>query len=161
MLAIVQGDITSIEADALVNPWNRNLIPWRLLRPHGVSGRLKQVAGSAVFNEVQKYGKLKPGQAVLTSAGQLSCKAIIHVAAIGLLGRSNLEIISSGTKNALQLAKEQGFKRVAFPLLGAGSGGVAPLEAYRVMKVEFDHFSSDFDSLLLVNYDKTLFEKLR
>jgi O-acetyl-ADP-ribose deacetylase (regulator of RNase III) len=161
MVSVLQGDITAVEADAIVNPWNCNLIPWRMLMPHGVSGRLKQVAGSAVFDEVQKYGKLKPGQAVLTSAGKLSYKAIIHVAAIGLLGRSNLEIINLGTKNALQLAKAKSFKQVAFPLLGTGSGGVSPLESYKIMRAELDRFLPDFDSLILIIFDKAMFEKLR
>ncbi len=156
-----QGDLVSIEAEAIVNPWNRNLLPWRLLRPHGVSARLKEVAGHSVFDEVQKYGPLKPGHAVLTGAGKLPYRAIIHVAAIGLLGRSSLEMIRLGTQNALQLATEQQLKRIAFPLLGTGSGGLAPQSAYEVMRNELELHLPDFDQLIVVIYDQKVYDLLQ
>jgi O-acetyl-ADP-ribose deacetylase (regulator of RNase III) len=80
---IVQGDLLSQPVEAIVNAWNRNLIPWWLLLPQGVSGTIKKKAGSKPFQELRRFGVLPLGGAVTTSAGKLPYKGIIHVAGIG------------------------------------------------------------------------------
>src|SRR5262245_9600489 len=102
---ICNGDLLDQPVEAIVNAWNRNIIPWWLLRPHGVSGAIKRRAGTAPFRELAGYGPLEPGQAVLTGAGQLPLRAIIHVASITLWGRSSDQMISAATHNALELAR--------------------------------------------------------
>jgi O-acetyl-ADP-ribose deacetylase (regulator of RNase III) len=118
------GDILDERVDAIVNAWNRNFIPWWLLLPQGVSGAIKRRGGFGPFRELSRIGVLKPGQAVLTSAGKLPFKAIIHVAALNLAWRSTPEIVRAGVENALRLADENHFASVALPLLGAGTGGL-------------------------------------
>ena len=51
---VVEGDLLDQDADALVNAWNRNIIPWWLLLPQGVSGALKRRAGTAPFRELAR-----------------------------------------------------------------------------------------------------------
>lgn len=83
--------IISQDVDCIVNAWNRNFIPYWLLLPQGVSKAIKKTAGLKPFNEVMHYGLLGLGEAVLTSAGKLPYKGIIHVAglhAFGLLLRN-------------------------------------------------------------------------
>jgi O-acetyl-ADP-ribose deacetylase len=63
------------------------------------------------------------GAAVVTTAGKLPHKAIIHVAGINLLWRASESSIRASTRNALRLATDLGFQSIAFPLIGAGSGG--------------------------------------
>jgi O-acetyl-ADP-ribose deacetylase len=122
---IVEGDLLDQDVEAIVNAWNRNLIPWWLLLPHGVSGAIKKRAGYAPFRELGRHGLLPLGGAVLTGAGRLPHKAIIHVAGIGLLWISSERSVRQSVRNALRLAGERGLRSIAFPLIGAGVGGGA------------------------------------
>jgi O-acetyl-ADP-ribose deacetylase (regulator of RNase III) len=122
---IVHGDLLDQRVDAIVNAWNRNFLPWWLLIPQGVSGAIKRRGGYQPFRELRRLGVLRPGQAVVTSAGRLPYRAIIHVAALSAWWRSSEPIIRDGVHNALAVAAEQRFASVALPLLGSGTGGVA------------------------------------
>ena len=122
---IVDGDLLDQDVEAIVNAWNRNLIPWWLLLPQGVSGAIKRRGGYAPFRELGKAGVLPLGGAVQTTAGRLPFKAIIHVAGIGFTWTSSERSVRLSTANALTLAAEASFVSVAFPLIGAGTGGKA------------------------------------
>jgi O-acetyl-ADP-ribose deacetylase (regulator of RNase III) len=78
----------------------------------------------APFKELGRLGPIPLGQAVVTSAGRLPFKAIIHVAGINMLWRSSEFSIRQSVANALRIANEQGFHSIAMPLIGAGSGGM-------------------------------------
>ncbi len=121
-LSIVEGDLLDQDEDVIVNAWNRNIIPWWLLLPQGVSGAIKRRAGKAPFREVAKHGPIPLGEAVLTSAGKLPFKAIIHVAGINMLWRASERSIRDCVRNAIRVAQENKFQSIAFPLIGAGSG---------------------------------------
>ena len=120
---IVEGDLLDQEVEVIVNAWNRNIIPWWLLLPQGVSGAIKRRGGTVPFKEVRRYGAIPLGGAVLTSSGRLPFKGIIHVAGINMLWRASERSIRDSVKNAVRLAHEKGFTSIAFPLIGAGSGG--------------------------------------
>jgi O-acetyl-ADP-ribose deacetylase len=124
-LKIVDGDLLDQDVDVIVNAWNRNLIPWWLLLPQGVSGAIKRRAGYAPFQELGKKGILPVGTAVETTAGRLPFKAIIHVVGINLLWRATDDSIRLSVCNALKLAEKAGYSSIAFPLIGAGTGGKA------------------------------------
>lgn len=120
---VVEGDLLDQDVEVIVNAWNRNIISWRLLLPQGVSGAIKRQGGTAPFKELAKHGPIPLGGAVLASAGKLKFKAIIHVAGINMLWRASERSIRDSVRNALALAHEQGFRSIALPLIGAGSGG--------------------------------------
>jgi O-acetyl-ADP-ribose deacetylase (regulator of RNase III) len=120
---VVAGDLLDQDVDVLVNPWNRNIIPWWLLLPQGVSGAIRRRAGTSPFREVRKHGSIPLGGSVLTSAGKLPQKGIIHVAGINTLWKASERSIRDSVANALQLAYASGFRSIAFPLIGAGTGG--------------------------------------
>jgi O-acetyl-ADP-ribose deacetylase (regulator of RNase III) len=122
-LSVVQGDLLDQDVDVIVNAWNRNVIPWWLLVPQGVSRAIRRRAGNAPFWELGRMGPIPLGGAVLTSAGRLPHKAIIHVAGIDLLWRSSEHSVRQCVRNALALARERGFRSIALPLIGAGTGG--------------------------------------
>src|SRR5271156_4392718 len=105
-IQIVEGDLLNQPVEVIVNSWNRNIIPWWLLLPQGVSGAIKRKAGLQPFKEVAKAGPMQLGRAVLTSAGKLPYKGIIHVAGINMLWRGSEYSIRESTKNALQVAFE-------------------------------------------------------
>lgn len=120
---VVEGDLLDQDVEVIVNAWNRNIIPWWLLIPQGVSGAIKRRAGLAPFRELARHGPLPLGEAVLTGAGRLPYRGIIHVAGINMLWRSSERSIRRSVTGALRLASEHGFESVALPLIGAGSGG--------------------------------------
>ena len=140
---VVHGDLLEQEVDVIVNAWNRNIIPWWLLIPQGVSGAIKQRAGYAPFRQLGRAGPIRLGGAVVTGPGKLPHKAIIHVAGINMLWRSSERSIRGSVRSAIELARERGFRSIAFPLIGAGSGGAREENVLRVMedelsKLEFD-----------------------
>lgn len=120
---IIHGDLLIQEVDVIVNPWNRNFIPWWLLLPQGVSGAIKKKAGFRPFIELSKVGILPLGSAVLTSAGKLPYQGIIHVAGLNAFWVSTEKSIRQSVRSAMKIVNEQGFQSVAFPLIGAGTGG--------------------------------------
>jgi O-acetyl-ADP-ribose deacetylase (regulator of RNase III) len=120
---VVDGDLLDQDVDVIVNAWNRNVIPWWLLLPQGVSGAIKRRGGTAPFREVARHGPIPLGGAVFTSAGDLPFAGIVHVAGIDLLWRASEASIRGSVRSALGLVAGRGYTRVAFPILGAGSGG--------------------------------------
>lgn len=134
---VVTADLLDQEVDVIVNAWNRNIIPWWLLLPKGVSGAIKKRGGTTPFKELARHGPMPLGSAVLTSAGKLPFKGIIHVAGINMFWRASERSIRDSAKNAARLACEKGFPSVAFPLIGAGSGGFNQEQAQALMLDEF------------------------
>lgn len=123
---IVEGDVLDQDVEVVVNPWNRNVIPWWLLLPQGVSGAIKRRAGFAPFRELARAGPIPLGGAVATGSGRLPFRAIIHVAGINLLWRSSEESIRRSVRSAMEIVKSKGYDSIAFPLIGAGTGGGSP-----------------------------------
>jgi O-acetyl-ADP-ribose deacetylase (regulator of RNase III) len=122
-LMIVDGDLLDQPVEVIVNAWNRNIIPWWLLIPQGVSGAIKKRGGLQPFRELGRIGAIPLGQAVETSAGSLPFRAIIHVAGINMFWRSSERSIRDSVRNAIALAAVRDYRSVAIPLIGAGSGG--------------------------------------
>lgn len=73
-VTVIEGDLLDQDVDVIVNAWNRNIIPWWLLLPQGVSGAIKKRGGTGPFKELAKHGPMPLGSAVLTSAGKLPFK---------------------------------------------------------------------------------------
>lgn len=131
-----------------MNAWNRNFIPWWLLWPQGVSGAIKKSAGIRPFRELSRYGVLAAGEAVITSAGRLPFRGIIHVAGLNAFWRSSEETVRECVRNALIVAGHHEFRSVAFPLIGAGTGG---LQAEFVREVMLDEISrGSFEGRVIV-----------
>ena len=122
-LKIVEGDLLDQDVDAIVNAWNRNFIPPWLLVPQGVSRAIRKRAGYAPFREVYKHGLLPVGGAVMTTAGRLPHKAIIHVAGLHAYWVASERSVRASVRNAIVVARENDLRSVAFPLIGAGTGG--------------------------------------
>lgn len=139
---VVEGDLLSQSVEAIVNPWNRNTIPWRLLLPQGVSGAIKRRAGTEPFQELQAYGRLALGAAVLTTAGRLPFRKIIHVAGINDFWQASERSIRLSVGNAIRLAEREGIASLALPLIGAGSGSFSPDKSLDAIKAELDQMES-------------------
>jgi O-acetyl-ADP-ribose deacetylase len=139
----VEGDLLDQDVDAIVNAWNRNVIPWWLLIPQGVSGAIKRRGGTAPFREVARHGPLPLGDAVATGAGRLPHKAIIHVAGINLLWTATEQSIRKSVRSAVDLAKAHRFRSLAFPAIGAGSGRFDEARSFELMRQELSSLSYD------------------
>jgi O-acetyl-ADP-ribose deacetylase len=149
-LHLIHADLLDQDVDVIVNAWNRNIIPWWLLLPQGVSGAIKRRGGTGPFKELGKHGSIPLGGAVLTSAGRLPFKAIIHVAGINMLWRASEWSIRQSVKNAMALAIDKGFQSIAFPLIGAGSGGFKPDRVKAIMEDELAKIESSMEVRLVV-----------
>jgi O-acetyl-ADP-ribose deacetylase (regulator of RNase III) len=135
---IITGDLLDQKVDVIVNAWNRNLFPWWLLLPQGVSGAIKKRAGTAPFRELRKHGVLALGQAVMTGAGRLRYKGIIHVAGINHAWLPSERSVRMSVRNALSLAEESGIQSIAFPLIGSGTGGMSQAKVLELMTQEVE-----------------------
>lgn len=147
---LVHGDLLDQDVDVIVNAWNRNIIPWWLLLPQGVSGAIKKRGGTGPFKELRKHGPILLGGAVLTSAGRLPFKGIVHVAGINMLWRASDWSIRQSVRNAIALAYENGFRSIAFPLIGAGSGGFNQERVKAVMEAELGKMDFPMEVRLVV-----------
>ena len=141
-VATVEGDLLDQDVEVLVNAWNRNIIPWWLLLPQGVSGAIKRRAGLQPFREVARHGAIPLGEAVLTSAGRLPHKAIIHVAGIDMLWRASERSIRGSVRSAMRLLDAGPYRTIAFPVIGAGSGSFEEEAALSLMLDELSRITS-------------------
>jgi len=149
-LRVMEGDILDQEVEVIVNAWNRNLIPWWLLWPQGVSRAIRKKAGNEPFKELRKHGVLPLGGAVMTGAGRLPLKGIIHVAGIGHDWIASEKSIRLSVRNALHLAQEKGIRSIAFPLIGAGTGGGKEDQVFEWMSQEAEAAGYDGDVIIVI-----------
>lgn len=148
---VVDGDLLRQPVEVIVNSWNRNFIPYWLLIPAGVSGAIRRQAGPMPFREVGKRGLLPVGEAVLTGAGRLPFKGIIHVAGLNWWWMADRNSVQLSTRNALRVFREHGFASLAFPLIGAGTGGLSPQSVQQWMQAEIESQPGK-GQVLLVRY---------
>ena len=127
-IEVYRGDIAQLELDALVNAANN-----RLWMGGGVAGALKRAGGKEIEDEAVKKGPIPIGEAIVTGAGKLKAKYIIHAAVMAQDLKTDAEKIRQATKNSLLRADELGIKSIAFPALGTGVGGFPLDECARIM----------------------------
>lgn len=130
-IKIIQGDITELKVDAIVNAANNKMV-----MGGGVAGAIKKKGGKIIEEEAVKKGPLKIGAAVFTQAGSLPAKYVIHAATMGMDFKTDEDKIRESCKNALRLAEELKIKSIAFPALGCGVGGFPLLAAAKLMAQE-------------------------
>ncbi len=118
VLELVEGDITEMETDAIVNAANTQLI-----LGGGVAGAIRRKAGPIIQAECNKIGGTFVGGAVITTGGNLKAKYVIH--AVGpRMGEGNEdEKLRNATLNSLKVAEEKKLKSIAFPAISTGIFG--------------------------------------
>ena len=153
-VTVVDGDLLDQDVDVIVNAWNRNIIPWWLLIPQGVSGAIKKRGGIQPFRELGRMGAIPLGHAVETSPGKLPFKSIIHVAGINMLWRSSERSIRDSVRHSIEIAQNRGYKSLALPLIGAGSGGGKSTKVQSIIEDELTKCPFDGE-VRIVRYSRT------
>jgi len=123
-----EGDITEIEADAIVNSANTDLILGA-----GVSGAIGRKGGKVVQDECDKIRSVPLGDAVVTAAGALKAKYVIHAVSMEIGHFTTEDNVALATRNSLRRAEELKLRTVAFPALGTGAAALAPEFSARAM----------------------------
>ncbi len=156
-IKIIQGDITGLKVDAIVNAANNKLV-----MGGGVAGAIKKKGGKAIEEEAVKIGPIKIGEAIFTPAGSLPAKYVIHAATMGMDFQTNEDKIRDSSKNALRVAEELKIKSIAFPALGCGVGGFPLLAAAKIMAQEvLKHLrenKSGLKEIIFCLYDKEAYD---
>lgn len=145
-LRIIQGDITRQQVDAIVNAANSSL-----LGGGGVDGAIHRAAGPALLAECRQLaasqGGCPTGEAVITGAGNLPARAVIHT--VGPVWRGGnqgeAELLASAYNNSLQLAAERRFATIAFPAISTGIYGYPKAAAATIALQTINQFLQQHD----------------
>ncbi len=128
-ITVVSGDITKLEVDAIVNPANSQLI-----MGGGVAGAILRAGGQQIQEQALKKAPVQIGHAVVTTAGRLKAKYVIHAPTMTRPAMAtSLGNVKAATEAALRCAQQVHAQNIAFPGLGTGVGGLAPQEAADIM----------------------------
>lgn len=128
VIEVVEGDITTLDVDAVVNAAND-----RLWMGAGVAGAIKRAGGEEIEREAVAKGPIAVGDAVATGAGRLPARHVVHGAVMGQDLRTDADLIRRTTRRSLEVAEELGARSVALPALGTGVGGFPLAECARIM----------------------------
>jgi O-acetyl-ADP-ribose deacetylase (regulator of RNase III)/ADP-ribose pyrophosphatase YjhB (NUDIX family) len=130
-IIVLQGDITELQADAIVNAANNKGV-----MGGGVAGAIKKKGGSSIEEEAVKKCPVRIGEAVFTSAGKLKARYIIHAATMGMDFKTDELKVRESCRNSLKVADGLGVSSVVFPALGCGTGGFPLLASAKIMAQE-------------------------
>ncbi len=157
-LVLVQGDITREETDTLVNAANSGL-----RGGGGVDGAIHRAGGPAILAECRKIGGCPPGQAVLTTGGNLKARYVIHT--VGPIYRDGAhgeaEILAGAYRESLKLASATKLKSLSFPAISAGIYGYPLQEAARIaLTTVLDYLKahSDIELVRFVLFGQNTFD---
>ncbi|MFQ5673816.1 MAG: macro domain-containing protein [Nitrospinales bacterium] len=127
-IELTQGDITECDTDAVVNAANSQLILGA-----GVAGAIRRKGGPAIQEECRAIGHCPVGDAVITTAGRLKAKYVIHAVGPQQGEGGEEEKLRGATRNSLQRAEERHLASIAFPAISTGIFGFPTDAGARIM----------------------------
>jgi O-acetyl-ADP-ribose deacetylase (regulator of RNase III) len=154
-IRLIKGDITQLEVDAIVNAANSSL-----LGGGGVDGAIHRAGGSQILEECRKIrsqqGGCKVGEAVITTAGKLKAKFVIHtVGPRWNQGKSNeAEKLANCYQNSLKLAEENQIRSIAFPNISTGIYAYPKEEAAQIAIQTVKSVVSKIEQLIFICFDE-------
>ena len=137
LIEVVEGDITALPVDAIVNAANS-----RLLGGGGVDGAIHRAAGPELLEECRGLGGCPTGEARITRGYRLPARHVIHTVGPVWQGgqRGEAELLAACYRNSLALALEHGIHSIAFPAISCGAYGYPVEEAARIAVREVREF---------------------
>jgi len=152
-IKLVNGDITKIEVDAIVNAANSSL-----LGGGGVDGAIHRAGGEAILNECiairDRQGGCKTGEAVITTGGKLPAKYVIHTVGPVYSGdkAEKEQLLANAYRNSLQLAMQNNIKTIAFPNISTGIYHFPKPKAAEIAVATVSEFLDKNDSIMEVTF---------
>jgi len=125
---ILQGDLTEMDVDAIVNAANNDL-----KLGGGVAGAIRRKGGPQIQIECDEIGPIPVGGAAVTSGGNLKARYVIHAASMELGGRTTSQALRNSTAHSLRTAAQKNLKTIAFPAVGTGIAGFPMRECAEIM----------------------------
>ena len=160
-IEIIQGDITKLDVDAIVNAANTTL-----LGGGGVDGAIHRAAGTELLAECRTLGGCRPGEAKITRGFRLPARFVIHT--VGPVWRGGkhheTETLANCYQSSLQLAVENGLKTIAFPAISCGAYGYPIPEAAQIaLKTTRDFLTiqSRIDKVIFVLCGEDIYDAYR
>ncbi len=139
VLELIEGDITEIHADAIVNAANAQLV-----LGGGVAGAIRRKGGTRIQAECDKVGGTFVGGAVITTGGDLKARHVIHAVGPRLGEGDEEEKLKNATLNSLKVADENRLKSIAFPAISTGIFGFPIGRCAEIMlKTALDYLKGD------------------
>jgi O-acetyl-ADP-ribose deacetylase len=126
-IEVWNGDICDLEVDAIVNAANLSL--WMST---GIGGEIKRAGGDAIEFAAVRQAPVPLGGAIVTPAGRLAARAVIHAVSLDRDRRTSAEVIDRAVRSAIARARDIRAVSVAFPAMGSGVGGFPLDESARV-----------------------------
>jgi O-acetyl-ADP-ribose deacetylase (regulator of RNase III) len=152
LIQVVRGDITQVEADAIVNAANSSL-----LGGGGGDGAIHRAGGPAILAECRLLGGCATGDAKATTAGDLPARWVIHT--VGPVwhggGEGEDELLASCHLRSLEVGRELGARSVAFPAISCGLYGYPPERAAAVAVATVVEHAGDIDVTFVLFNDAT------
>ena len=127
-LVLVQGDITEMDTDAIVNAANKNLILGA-----GVAGAIRTKGGATIQEECNRIGGAPVGGAAITTGGDLKASYVIHAVGPRMGEGDEDRKLADATRNSLKLANEKGLASITFPAISTGIFGFPKDRCARIM----------------------------
>ena len=151
MIEILQGDITRLAVDAIVNAANEGL-----RGGGGVDGAIHRAAGPGLLDELRRYSRCATGDAVITAGHRLPARYVIH--AVGPVwyggGRGEPALLRSAYERSFALAREAGDVRsIAFPAISTGVYGYPKRDAAAVALAVMREHEGEFDRVVACLFD--------
>lgn len=134
-LELVEGDLTEMDVDAIVNAANEHL-----QLGAGVAGAISAKGGPSIQEECNRIGGTPVGTAVMTGAGHLKAKQVIHAVGPRMGDADADKKLASAVRASLALADRQGLKSIALPAISTGVFGFPLERAARIMLTEIQRF---------------------
>jgi len=149
-IQIQKGDITKVQADAIVNP--ANSFGWM---GGGSAKAIKNAGGREIEDDVVNKAPLEVGKALATTAGKLPFKAVIHAPTMETPAEKAMDYnVEMAVRGALLLADDQGFETIAMPGMGTGIGDFPKDKAAKIMIEEIKKLNPiNLEKVILIDID--------
>ena len=134
-LELVEGDITDLDVEAIVNAANENLV-----LGGGVAGTIKRRGGPSVQEECRRIGSTGVGTAVITGAGKMKFGHVIHAVGPKMGEGDEDRKLSAAVRSSLALADRHGLKSVAIPAISTGNYGFPVERCARILLTEVHRY---------------------